>query len=996
MSDGKKFNLDFQNYLQKLEAGNAQDKRVAAHWLSENSTLIVEDNHYMDSTLAALYKLGDGNGKAIPEAMLNIWEAGWLIDQQETLQRVDEALKGEGKGVKLAANKWLGQNADEIAINPEIMKKVLAALLDRWNNDDDEEVKHSADEKVSLMSKARRKIWEGRWQAEQASMRGEILERYLKEVVDNTSLFWAFYIDLVEWLGERTGEIAQDNHMVKETLNRLMESLERGDDNPRYRARVWEVIEEVWERSQLTERPEACEISGQVWNVVWKEGGAASQEKVVDQVCDILKNGSGEFRKSAADWLGSKAEEIVQHNFIQPCLKALKICIREEDNEGVRESAGKALKAIWNAELGKADWGADLALIWNTLNEDNCELRQNAVVWLDEKASKIVEFDNLVLLTHALKVLIVRASRDTDGDVRLFAWKATQNIGDKAWKIPAPASAGDPSNELDNKGSVRRQIILDQVLKALRESDDLRIKLAAIDWLDEKIGDLTQGNDAYRSYKRVADTLDEIRDEAAQELASGEIPAWDLQQLSGMEDLRDRADLALKRLWEIITKDEYQHQKSIIEDNKADENEMTTAIWLMADRNTLGSRQALRFLAGKWVEWIREGKQPRLVEYVAESIRYNRFAVLALIEYFGRKDGTNVDRRIARQLADMSDPAFFEDAESSQKQEYKSICAELKKHAVPVMLRRLPSKEEDVEIREHIVRMLGYTGGREGVDALARQLVSKEKMRKARQELLDEYYLKPSLKRSQDAADILNGTIEESKRTLRILQWLNIAVFTVGLTLLAVGLYVSLNSEGGASRVVGVLSSIGGFGGMIALLIRDPLDRIQNSMANLVHVETAFTSFIWELNLNGTYVQSLYVKNGKLEDQEIAETAQRIENSMETTMHQVAVHTERSEPRLVTRLNRLEPVAGNFPLRVTLHGQQLRGDTGQKVERSGMVAIDHRPVEVQNLSWQEGQVAFDLLDVGDLFAANGDKSQVMISLFVDGMETNALPFHVLK
>jgi hypothetical protein len=36
------------------------------------------------------------------------------------------------------------------------------------------------------------------------------------------------------------------------------------------------------------------------------------------------------------------------------------------------------------------------------------------------------------------------------------------------------------------------------------------------------------------------------------------------------------------------------------------------------------------------------------------------------------------------------------------------------------------------------------------------------------------------------------------------------------------------------------------------------------------------------------------------------------------------------------------------------------------------------------------------LDVGDLFAANGDKSQVMISLFVDGMETNALPFHVLK
>ncbi len=627
------------------------------------------------------------------------------------------------------------------------------------------------------------------------------------------------------------------------------------------------------------------------------------------------------------------------------------------------------------------------------LDDARCEQRLEAVNWLDAKAGEIANLDSFSFLTQALKMLIVRASRDSDGDVRLDAWRATQKIGNAGWV-----------NQHSKQG-VRRQIILDQILKALRESDDLRIKLAAIDWLEDRLDDFTQGDDAYRSYKRVADTLDEVRDEASQTLTSGEIPAWDLQLHSGVEDLRERANHALKRLWELLNIQEYQVQAGIIEDSNADENRKTTAIWLMADRNTLGSRQALRFLVDKWVGWIRAGEEPRLVELAAEAIRYNRFAVLALIEHSGRaKDDqvsaherqSVVNRRIARQLADMSDPAFFEDVEKSRKQEYRLICADLKKHAVPVLLRRLPREEEDVEIRENIVRMLGYTGGREGVDALARQLVSKEKMRKARQELLDEYYLKPSLKRSQEAADILNGTIEESKRTLRILQWLNIAVFTVGLTLLAVGLYVSLNSEGGASRAVGAVSAIGGFTGMLALLIRDPLDRIQNSMANLVHVETAFTSFIWELNLNGTYVQSLYVKKGKLADKEIAETAQRIEKSMESTMHQVSVHTERSEPRLVTRLKRLEPVAGNFPLRVTLHGQQLRGDSGQKVERSGMVAIDHRPVQVENLSWQEHQVAFDLPDLSDLFAAESDKGKVMISLFVDGMETNALPFHVLK
>jgi len=627
------------------------------------------------------------------------------------------------------------------------------------------------------------------------------------------------------------------------------------------------------------------------------------------------------------------------------------------------------------------------------LDDDRCERRLEAVHWLDEKAGEIANLDSFSFLTQALKMLIVRSSRDTDGDVRLDAWRATQKIGNLGW-----------TNQ-HSKQDVRRQIILDQVLKALRESKDLRIRLASIDWLEDRLDDFTQGVDAYRSYKQVADTLDEVREEASQILTSGEIPTWDLQLHSGVEDLRERANHVLKRLWEILNIAEYKVQARIIEESDADENRKTTAIWLMADSNTLGSRQALRFLVDKWVSWIRSGEEPRLVELTAEAIRYNRFAVLALIEHFGKaKDDqvsdherqSVVNRRIARQLADMSDPAFFEDVKKNRKQEYRLICADLKKHAVPVLLRRLPREEEDLEIREHTVRMLGYTGGREGVDALARQLVSKEKRRKARQELLDKYYLKPSLKRSQEAADILNGTIEESKRTLRILQWLNVAVFMVGLTLLAVGLYVSLNSESGASQSVGALSAIGGFTGMIALLIRDPLDRIQNSMANLVHVETAFTSFIWELNLNGTYVQSLYVKKGKLADKEIAETAQRIEKSMESTMHQVAVHTERGEPRLVTCLNRLEPVAGIFPLRVTLYGQQLRGDSAQKVERSGMVAIDHRPVQVENLSWQENQVAFDLPDLSDLFATEPDKSKVMISLFVDGMETNALPFHVLK
>jgi hypothetical protein len=183
---------------------------------------------------------------------------------------------------------------------------------------------------------------------------------------------------------------------------------------------------------------------------------------------------------------------------------------------------------------------------------------------------------------------------------------------------------------------------------------------------------------------------------------------------------------------------------------------------------------------------------------------------------------------------------------------------------------------------------------------------------------------------------------------------------------------------------------------MLTRLIRDPLDRIQNAMANLVHVETAFTSFIWELNLNGTYIQSVYVKNGKLKDDEIAETGQRIENAMETTMRQVSIHTEAGEPRLVTRLNRLDPVATSFPGTITLYGQNLLGDSAQKAERGGIVAFNHVPFPVKIHSWREGSVRIELPEGGQRNGIDLGNGKIMVSLFVDGMETNALPLHVLK
>jgi hypothetical protein len=477
--------------------------------------------------------------------------------------------------------------------------------------------------------------------------------------------------------------------------------------------------------------------------------------------------------------------------------------------------------------------------------------------------------------------------------------------------------------------------------------------------------------------------------------------------------------------------------------NHEEENEKIHTIRKLANENTLGSREGVNYMVEKWVEWIYLDQEPRLVELTAEQIRTNEHAVLSLVEQFvkngdetqpeglrgllavlpGRSSRTTaadhepdrerrlrVRRRIVRQLADMSDPRYFE---LSQSQIYSKILQELKDHAVPVLVRKLP-EEKDVEILENMARALLYTQEREAIDALVKEVIGEERTRRARQDLLATYYLEPSKARSDQAADILKRAIQESKRTLRILQILNIAVVLVGLAVLFYGLYFSFMGDDAAQRITGGLAAIGGLGGVVYQLVRDPLNRIQNANSNLVQMETAFTSFIWELNLNGTFIQSSYVNNGELSKADIDGTVLRIEAAMVKTMDLVSIYTEEGKQRLVTRLNRLEPAAGKAgSTEVTIHGQHLQGDSRHKKEsvsamgdrpapqlfmggkrrHAGMVAINHIPLAGDGVVWDQDTVRFTLPDE---LIGKPIRETIWVSLFVDGMETNALPFQVIQ
>ena len=774
-----------------------------------------------------------------------------------------------------------------------------------------------------------------------------------------------------------------------------------------------------------------------LWNSAWfPPEQEIERRSVLNQVLKTLKKedtDTSDYRKireAAAEWLEEKAKDIVRdERMLNDTLNVLFNKASPDERPNVRRTAKEASRKIWNEawETSGGSWGARDALrriqandpegrealrlavlnqVLKVLDKSPAQdFREQAANWLSDKASYLGESNRMV--RDALKALSKWVVNEEEGDMMRSAREASRKIWNAGWKT-------------------QRQAVYEQVLKVIQDRRSRRngweFTQAAIIFLVDKTGDLVQD---YDMAEKVADALYEIRNDS-----------------SLRDDLVESANRAMFAFWDALHK-QYPLdalKRQFVNEN---ENEKIRTIRKLSNENTLGSREGVNFLVETWVQWIYLEQEPRLVELTTERIRANEHAVLSLVEQFvknleeaqpdeshgllaalpGRSsrdktaDGEldrvrrlHVRRRIARQLADMSDPRFFE---QDQAYIFAEILQELKDHAVPVLVRRLP-EEKDVEILEDIARALLYTQEREAIDALAKEVIGEERTRRARQDLLATYYLEPSKARSDQAADILKRAIQESKRTLRILQILNIAVVLVGLAVLFYGLYFSFVGDDAAQRILGGLAAVGGLSGIVYQLVRDPLNRIQNANSNLVQMETAFTSFIWELNLNGTFIQSSYVNNGELSKSDIDGTVGRIGEAMLKTMDLVSIYTEEGKQRLVTRLNRLEPAAGKAgSTEITIHGQHLKGDSRQKTESStvmgsrkaftpsagrkkepaGMVAINHIPLARDGTTWDEHTVRFTL--PGDLHGEPLSET-IQVSLFVDGSETNALPFQVLQ
>jgi HEAT repeat protein len=345
-----------------------------------------------------------------------------------------------------------------------------------------------------------------------------------------------------------------------------------------------------------------------------------------------------------------------------------------------------------------------------------------------------------------------------------------------------------------------------------------------------------------------------------------------------------------------------------------------------------------------------------------------------------------VRRRFARLLADMSDERFFEEADHDK---FEAITRQLRRHAVRILGPRLAT-EQDITTRESIARTLANLGGREAVDVLTRAIVDDERTKASRQDLLARYYLEPSKARSDEASQILHGAVFEAKRTLRLLQLLNALFFLAALALAVGGAVIVVRGHHTIEVVGGTVTTLAGVVGIVIQILREPLVRIQNAVTRLVQVETAFASFIWELNLNGTYIQSQYVADGRLEDEHIARTVGRIENAMHLAMDLVARYAEEGGSSPQPRLTGVSPVSARAGTRLVLRGSALMPPATNGAI-AGMVAIDHVPIAMTGVTWFDDHIEFVLPD--DV-AATADGRTVWVNAVVNGVETNSVPLLV--
>jgi hypothetical protein len=443
----------------------------------------------------------------------------------------------------------------------------------------------------------------------------------------------------------------------------------------------------------------------------------------------------------------------------------------------------------------------------------------------------------------------------------------------------------------------------------------------------------------------------------------------------------------------------------------------------------IGSEDAMRVLVNHWVRWIAVRNSITLANMTEKKIRAQEVSVRPLVERLEntfderiinsdpelwntiiwevaideKENRVEVDKNFSTSTMGIYEQKYKEKINLKWRNRQLEVRKQISHLLVEMSLTMSPEKwesylpqltrlltnETNQDLRGGIAQIFGNIRSNNSIAAMINALSGQDQ----RSGILDKYYLQPSQHRSEAAAKTLSDVSDRAKDTLKVTQILNIVVFGIGVVVLAAGLVGGIFIDNIGARFASVIAGLGGLTGVIFYLIKDPLNRIQNAMSNLAQIETAFNTYIWEMNLSDTFIQSQYLANGILTEDEIAQTARRIEGVSCSTLNQIEIFTELGKENQCGQIMNIYPPVGQAGTEVTIKGQ-FNLLKGEKNARGQIIAFNHKQklADLTSNDIKADEIKFTLPD--NIISSDTPETVVWVSIVTDSGLTNPYPLQI--
>jgi hypothetical protein len=443
----------------------------------------------------------------------------------------------------------------------------------------------------------------------------------------------------------------------------------------------------------------------------------------------------------------------------------------------------------------------------------------------------------------------------------------------------------------------------------------------------------------------------------------------------------------------------------------------------------IGSEDAMRVLVSHWVRWIAARNSITLANMTEREIKGKETSIRPLVERLENtfderiinsdvelwntiiwevalEEGENraeVDKNFSNYTMKLYEQKYQEKINLKWRNRQQEVRKQISHLLVEMSLAMTPGKwepyipqlsrllinESNLDLREGIAQLLGNIRSNTSIAAMIKALSGQDQ----RSGILDKYYLQPSQKRSEAAAKTLNDVSEKAKDTLKITQILNIIVFGIGVVVLAAGLVGGILFDNIGARFASVVAGLGGLTGVIFYLVRDPLNRIQNAMSNLAQIETAFNTYIWEMNLSDTFIQSQYLANGILTEDEIAQTTRKVEGVSCSTLNQIETFTELGNENQCGQITNIYPPIVQAGTEVVIKGQ-FNLLKGEKNAKGQIIAFNHKQklVDLTAKDINANEITFTLPE--NVVNSDTPETTVWVSIVTDFGLTNPYPLQI--